>query len=897
MDNVEKFSMFVTKRNGDKEEVSFDKVLNRIKSIKNKHPKLNNVNAFKLSQKVCSRIYDNVKTSQLDELASQISASMLIDDPEYGLLASRIIISNHHKNSSPSFSETIYLLYNHYIYGKHEPLIDVDLFNIVMNNKNKLNDIIDYEKDFEYDYFGFKTLEKSYLMKIDGKVVERPQHMLMRVSLGFHGEDFKEALTTYNYMSNKKFIHATPTLFNSGTPRPQLSSCFLLSMKDDSINGIFSSLQDCANISKWSGGIGLHIHNVRSKGSIIRGTNGCSNGIIPMLRCFNETARYVDQGGGKRNGSFAIYLEPWHGDIEDFIDLRKNHGDESLRTRDLFLGLWVPDLFMKRVKDNDLWTLMCPDKCPGLSDCYGLEFNALYEKYEKDGFGIKTVKAQDLWFKIMTSQIETGTPYILYKDSCNKKSNQQNLGCIKSSNLCTEIIEYTNDKESAVCNLASINLTSMLKTNPIKNNIKIYTKSDCKFCIYSKSYLDYNKLEYEEINLDNDDERQLFFNKINTDNNELIKTVPQIYFGEDRIGGFDELYEYTNLYFDYNELYDVTRVITKNLNKIIDKSYYPIPETKTSNIKHRPIGIGVQGLADVFCKLKLPFDSDESKDLNDKIFETIYFASLTESMEISKKREKYIKRYKELNLKSHLDSEEQKEVDDIFHEYKPIPEELDRNNYLGSYSSFQNSPASKGILQYDLWEHTPSQRHDWDKIKNDIKSYGLRNSLLIAPMPTASTSQILGNNECFEPFTSNIYVRRTLAGEFIKVNNYMLNDLISIGIWNSKLKDKIITNNGQINGIDDIPNVIRRTYKTAWEISQKTIIDMAADRGKWICQSQSMNLFLEEPTFSKITSMHFYSWQKGLKTGMYYLRTQPKIKAQQFTIEPDKQEECLSCGS
>lgn len=908
--NSEKMSMSVTKRNGDKEEVSFDKVLNRIRSIKEKEPQLLNVNAFTLSQKVCSRIYDNVKTSELDELASQISASMIIEEPEYGEIASRIIISNHHKNTSPSFSETIYLLYNNKTYGIHTPLIDKDLYDIVMCNKNKLNDVINYERDFKYDYFGFKTLERAYLMRVNGRVIERPQHMLMRVALGIHGEDFKDALSTYEYMSNHRFIHATPTLFNSGTPRPQLSSCFLLSMKGDSIDNIFSTLKDCANISKWAGGIGLHIHNIRSKGSHIRGTNGTSNGIVPMLRCFNETARYVDQGGGKRNGSFAIYLEPWHSDIEDFIELRKNHGDESMRARDLFLGLWVPDLFMKRVKENGYWTLMCPDKCPGLSDCYGKEFENLYEKYEEEGLGIKTIKAQELWFKIITSQIETGTPYILYKDSCNSKSNQKNLGCIKSSNLCTEIIEYTDKDETAVCNLASINLTSMVKERKTEKNIKIYTKSDCKFCKFAKSYLKHNNIKYEEINLDKEDDREQFFNRINTicqdgvckinkDDTTRINTVPQIFVGEERIGGFNEIYKYNEFYFDYEELYSVTRIITKNLNKIIDRNFYPIPETKVSNKRHRPIGIGVQGLADVFCKMKIAFDSDKAREINDKIFETIYFSSLTESMEISKKREPHILKYKKLLEKGFIppNSEDKNEFDILSSKYKPIPEELDRDEYLGSYSSFKGSPASEGILQYDFWNHKPSERYEWDNLKSEIQKYGLRNSLLIAPMPTASTSQILGNNECFEPFTSNIYLRRTLAGEFIKVNNYMLDDLISIGVWNTELKNKILLNNGQINGIEDIPDVIQETYKTSWEVSQKSIIDMAADRGKWICQSQSMNLFMEEPDFSKITSMHFYTWQKGLKTGMYYLRTQPKVKAQQFTIDPSKQEECLSCGS
>jgi ribonucleoside-diphosphate reductase alpha subunit len=891
--------MYVQKRNGKQEEVSFDKVLNRIKSLSKMEPKLNNVNPFSLAQKVCTRIYNHVKTSELDELAGEIAASLQIEEPDYSELSSRIIISNHHKNTSPSFSETIYLLYNNRVYGEHSPLISETLYQIVMKNKYKLNNIINYDRDFGYDYFGFKTLERAYLMRVNGKVVERPQHMLMRVSLGIHGEDFKDALITYEYMSNKCFIHATPTLFNSGTPRPQLSSCFLLAMKDDSINGIFETLKDCANISKWAGGIGLHIHNVRAKGSSIRGTNGTSNGIIPMLRVFNNTARYVDQGGGKRNGSFAIYLEPWHSDIEDFIDLRKNHGDDEARARDLFLGLWVPDLFMERVYTNGNWTLMCPDKCPGLSDVYGKEFNELYEKYEREGLGSKTVKAQDLWFRILTSQIETGTPYLLYKDSCNKKSNQKNLGCIKSSNLCTEIIEYTNDKESAVCNLASINLNSLVVEKEIEGEIIIYSKSDCKFCRYSKNLLKSKNIDYEEIILDDDDQRKDFYNIMNEGNEgEEIKTVPQILINGQRIGGFSELYKYVNSYIDYNKLYDITRIITKNLNKIIDMNYYPTHETKSSNKKHRPIGIGVQGLADLFCKLKIPFDSQEAKDINDKIFETIYYSALMESMEISKKRESSMKRIKEIRSNPNYNSNDDLvvELESLEDKYKPISEELNRDKYLGSYSSFENSPASQGILQFDMWNHEPSDRYNWKELKQDISTYGLRNSLLIAPMPTASTSQILGNNECFEPFTSNIYVRRTLAGEFIKVNQYMLNDLISIGIWNNELKNKIIVNNGKLSNIQEIPDIIKELYKTSWEISQKAIIDMAADRGKWVCQSQSMNLFMEDPDYSKLTSMHFYSWKKGLKTGIYYLRTQPKVKAQQFTIDPNSENDCVSCS-
>ena len=910
---MDQFSMYVTKRNGDKEEVSFDKVLKRIRFIVEKKPKLEHVNPFNLAQQVCSRIYDGVKTCELDELASQISASMVVEHPDYGVLSSRISISNHHKNTSPSFSETIYMLYHNKVYGEDSPLVDKKLYDIVMENKNKLNDFIDYERDYLIDYFGFKTLEKAYLMKINGKIVERPQHMIMRVALGIHKDDFKDALNTYDLISKKYFTHATPTLFNSGTPRPQLSSCFLVAMKEDSIDGIYETLQNCANISKWAGGIGLHIHNVRGNGSRIRGSNGTSNGIIPMLRVFNTTARYVNQGG-KRNGSIAVYLEPWHLDIEHFIELRKNHGNEEERCRDLFLALWIPDLFMKRVQENGNWTLMCPDKCRGLSDVYGEDFVKLYTQYEKEGKGYRTVKAQQLWFKIIESQIETGTPYILYKDSCNQKSNQKNLGTIKSSNLCTEITLYTDKDETAVCNLASINVNNMLKpTNNYTKNITLYTRSNCKFCEFSKLYLTYRKLKYTEINLDDETIRKQQFEEWNKDIQEeedKIKTLPQIVMDDIRIGGFDELYQIKEYEFDFEMLYQITKTITKNLNKVIDVNFYPTKEAELSNKRHRPLGIGIQGLADIFCRLKMPFDSPEAMLLNDNIFETIYYASLEESMEISKKREESMKRIKRLKEQNQLTEVEREELDNLNDIYKPIPEELNRDTHLGSYSTFIDSPASKGILQFDMWGFTPdNKRYNWNQLKENIKLYGIRNSMLLAPMPTASTSQILGNNECFEPYTSNIYVRRTIAGDFIRINPYLFNDLISIGIWNKDMKDLILMNNGKIGEITDIPKSIRNMYKTAWEISQKVIIDMASTRGKWICQSQSMNVFMEEPSPSKLTSMHFYAWKKGLKTGMYYLRTQPKVKAQQFTINPDKRNnkinqikekednECLSCGA
>ncbi len=770
----------VIKRDGRTERMSLDKIERRISKLCNGL----SVNLSRVTRDVASQMYDGMKTYELDELSAQICASLCTEHPDYGTLASRIIISNHHKNTSPSFSEVIRNLYeNKNIHGEPAPLVSNELYEIVMENCDKLNSYIDYERDYKFDYFGFKTLEKSYLirlktytpesskeerMNLKGKIVERPQHLLMRVALGIHGTALKLALETYDLMSQKYFIHATPTLFNAGTPRPQLSSCFLLAMKEDSIDGIYSTLRDCALISKWAGGIGLHIHNVRAKNSIINGTNGISNGIVPMLRVFNNTARYVDQGGGKRNGSIAIYLEPWHADIQDFLLLRKNHGNEEDRARDLFYAMWVSDLFMERVKANGDWSLFCPNECPGLPDCYGDKFKELYEKYEKEGRAKKTIKAQELWIQILESQIETGTPYICYKDASNRKSNQQNLGTIKSSNLCTEIIEYSNSEEFAVCNLASIGLSNYVIHN------------------------------------------------------------------ED---GTTE--------FDWDKLLNVSRIVTRNLDKVIDVNFYPVPETKRSNMRHRPIGIGVQGLADVFAMMKMPFDSPEAAALNSRIFETIYFGALTESNQIASEK--------------------------------------------GTYETYKGSPMSKGILQFDMWDEKPEKLHyDWELLREKIKVTGVRNSLLLAPMPTASTSQILGNNECFEPFTSNIYLRRTLAGEFVVVNRHLIRECIKLGIWNNDMKNKIIANNGSVQNIPEIPEDMKPIYKTAWELKNKILINMAADRGKFICQSQSLNLFMEAPNFNNLSAMHFYSWKKGLKTGIYYLRTRPVTKAQQFTIEPTK---------
>lgn len=753
--------MYVIKRDGKKEAVKFDKITARIKKLC--YGLDNNVDPVKVAMKVIEGVYDGVATSDLDNLAAEVSASMTTVHPDYALLASRIAVSNLHKNTKKSFSATMEDLY-FYVdkkTGKKAPMIADDVYEVITKNAEILDSTIIYDRDFGYDYFGFKTLERSYLLKVDGKVAERPQHMLMRVAVGIHKNDIDSVVETYELMAERWFTHATPTLFNAGTPKPQMSSCFLLTMKDDSIEGIYDTLKQCAKISQSAGGIGLAIHNIRATGSYIRGTNGTSNGIVPMLRVFNDTARYVDQGGGKRKGSFAIYIEPWHSDVMEFLDLKKNHGKEEQRARDLFFALWISDLFMKRVEENAEWTLMCPNECPGLSETHGAEFEALYTKYENEGKGRKKVNARDLWNKVLESQIETGTPYILYKDACNGKSNQKNLGTIKSSNLCTEIVEYTSSDEVAVCNLASIALP--------------------KFVNRGK--------------------------------------------------------------FDHEKLFEVTYAVTKNLNNIIDYNYYPVPEARNSNMRHRPIGLGVQGLADTFILMRFPFDSPEAKQLNKDIFETIYYAAMTSSKDLAKKH--------------------------------------------GKYETYEGSPVSQGIFQFDMWGITPSPRWEWDVLKDEVKKYGVRNSLLVAPMPTASTSQILGNNECFEPYTSNIYTRRTLSGEFIVVNKHLLHDLVKLGLWNDSVKNKLIAANGSVQKIDEIPDNLKELYKTAWEISQKAIVDMAADRGAFICQSQSLNIFMENANFAKLTSMHFYGWKKGLKTGMYYLRTKAATDAIKFTLDKE----------
>ena len=787
--------MYVLKRDGRKESIKFDKITARIQKLCYGLDPVH-VDPVSVAMKVIQGIYPGVTTSDLDSLAAETAASLTTSHPDYASLASRIAISNLHKNTRKSFSETMKDLYT-YVDPKTSqaaPLIADDVYAIIEANAELLDSTIIYDRDFGYDYFGFKTLEKSYLLKIDNQVAERPQHMLMRVAVGIHKEDIAQAIKTYDLMSERWFTHATPTLFNAGTPKPQMSSCFLLTMRDDSIDGIYDTLKQCAKISQSAGGIGLSIHNVRATGSYIRGTNGTSNGIVPMLRVFNDTARYVDQGGGKRKGSFAIYLEPWHADIFVFLNLKKNHGKEEVRARDLFYALWISDLFMKRVEAEGEWSLFCPNEAPGLAECWGDEFEALYERYEQEGRARKTIKARDLWSSILEAQIETGTPYMLYKDACNRKSNQQNLGTIKSSNLCTEIIEYTDENEVAVCNLASIALP--------------------RFIIDGK--------------------------------------------------------------FDHNKLFEVTYQITLNLNKIIDRNYYPVPEAERSNLRHRPIGIGIQGLADAFILLRQPFESEQSQALNREIHETIYYAAMTASKDLAK-------------------------VD-------------------GHYESYPGSPVSKGVFQYDMWDVTPTNRWEWDILKEEVAKYGVRNSLLVAPMPTASTSQVLGNNECFEPYTSNIYTRRVLSGEFIIVNKHLLRDLVDLGVWNEGLKDKIITANGSIQNIPEIPENIKELYKTVWEIKQRTIIDMAADRGAFICQSQSLNIFMEAANMAKLTSMHFYAWKKGLKTGMYYLRSKAAADAIKFTVqmqaEPqmqpvlqaevvmaeiscslDNPEDCEACGS
>ena len=932
--------MQVIKRNGDSQEVSFDKVIWRLKVLCEKEPVLNNIDSIEIAQKVCSQIYSGIDTIKLDELASEICATSITKHYEFGDLASRIVISNNHKQTG-SFFETINILYNNT--DKHNnknPLISTEIYNIVCKHQDKLNSYIDYNRDYQFDYFGFKTLEKAYLIRVNNKVVERIQHLFMRVSLGIHLDDIESVLETYDYMSLKHFIHATPTLFHSGTSNPQMLSCFLIGM-EDSVKGIYKTLSDCAKISQWAGGIGLWCHNIRSKNSIIRSTNGKSNGLVPMLRVYNETARHINQSG-KRNGSFAMYLEPWHADIYDFLDAKKNHGDENARARDLFYALWICDLFMERVHNNQKWSLMCPDKCKGLTSVYGDEFNILYTKYElMDGYVTKVVKARDLWEQILISQIETGTPYMCYKDASNRKSNQQNIGTIRSSNLCTEIIEYSDSDQYACCTLASIGLPSYIEEYDFElfSKIILFGKEDCKYCRYSKNYLDNKNIVYEYLDINELDNLE----KLNSYRID-VKTMPQLFveYTTNRIeyiGGFDELIVFFKPRFNFKKLYKASKIITKNLNKIIDLNFYPVPETRYSNKLHRPLGIGVQGLADTYAKMRISFDSKEAHLLNQEIFATIYYASMECSMELSKERNIGLNRILELR-KIHLPgyslhkaneytldgdtyiwktgtghtSSDNIELKALEAKYKPIDEELyivDKNGtylkdrdttFLGSYSSFIGSPVSKGVFQFDLWNKDPINRVDnveldWATLKQNVIQYGVRNSLLLAPMPTASTSQILGNNECIEPFTSNIYSRNTIAGTFVVINKYLLDDLINIGVWGDSIKNKIIVEGGSIKNIEDIPLSIRQLYKVSWDLSQKTLIEQAVERGIYVCQSQSLNLFLKDPTFNKLSSMHMYAWSKGLKTGLYYLRTKAAARAQQFTIEPENKPDCESCSA
>ncbi|XP_020174016.1 ribonucleoside-diphosphate reductase large subunit isoform X1 [Aegilops tauschii subsp. strangulata] len=800
--------MYVVKRDGRTETVHFDKITARLKKLSYGLSQ-EHCDPVLVAQKVCAGVYKGVTTSQLDELAAETAAALTASHPDYASLAARIAVSNLHKNTKKSFSETIKDMYLHYNErsGLLSPLIAEDIYEVIMKNAARLDSEIIYDRDFDYDYFGFKTLERSYLLKLGGVVVERPQHMLMRVSVGIHKDDIDSAIRTYHLMSQRWFTHASPTLFNAGTPRPQLSSCFLICMKDDSIEGIYDTLKECAVISKSAGGIGVSVHNIRATGSYIRGTNGTSNGIVPMLRVFNDTARYVDQGGGKRKGAFAVYLEPWHADIFEFLDLRKNHGKEENRARDLFFALWVPDLFMQRVQNNEDWSLFCPNEAPGLADCWGEKFEELYKKYEKAGKAKKVIPAQTLWFDILKAQIETGTPYMLYKDSCNRKSNQQNLGTIKSSNLCTEIIEFTSPEETAVCNLASIALPRFVREKGVP-----------------------------------------------------IESHPS------KLAGSNGS---KNRYFDFDKLGEVTSTVTFNLNKIIDMNYYPVETARRSNMRHRPIGIGVQGLADTFMLLGMAFDSPEAQQLNRDIFETIYYHALKASAELAAKE--------------------------------------------GPYETYEGSPVSKGIIQPDMWNVVPSTRWNWPTLRETISKVGVRNSLLVAPMPTASTSQILGNNECFEPYTSNIYSRRVLSGEFVVVNKHLLHDLTEMGIWTPALKNKIIYEDGSIQKMEEIPDDLKAIYKyvvhpplitfywmqsiyvsesllnycirTVWEIKQKTLVDMAVDRGCYIDQSQSLNVHMDQPNFAKLTSLHFHAWSKGLKTGMYYLRTRAAADAIKFTVD------------
>ena len=838
--------MRVLKRNGTYQNVQFDKITARLESLC-KH--LNHVNIIQIAKEVVSKLSDGISTRELDVLSAEICISYATKHPEYSQLAGIISISNHHKNTSDTFSNVIEDMYHHVdIHSNASPLISKECYDVVQKYKTQLNSVIDYERDYLIDYFGFKTLQKSYLKKINNVIVERPQHMWMRVSIGIHMDDIDRVFETYHLLSTLHCTHATPTLFHAGSDLPQMSSCFLMGT-EDSVDGIYKTITDCARISKWAGGIGCHISNIRARGSYIRKTSGYSDGILPMLKVYNHTARYINQAG-KRNGSFAMYLEPWHADVFDFLEAKKNHGSEEERARDLFYALWIPDRFMKEVKQNGDWYLMCPDESPGLHDVVGDAFDALYDQYIRQKKYKKQIKAREVWKAIIDSQIETGAPYMLYKDACNRKSNQQNVGVIKSSNLCTEIIEYSDDKEYAVCNLASIALPKFILQTHCSDQLVVYTKQDCSWCVMVKLFLDKQDISYDEIIIE--DIEQLAVLKRNT--------VPFVYnkTKDTPIGGYEDTVKMYCNTIDHDALFDCVRVLTKNLNKIIDINHYPVPETRRSNMRHRPIGLGVQGLADVFMNLQIPFASSIAKQINRDIFETIYYASLHTSHQLAT-------------------------VD-------------------GPYETFFGSPISKGKFQFDLWDvDYKSTRWNWNELREHIMRDGIRNSLLVAPMPTASTSQILGNQECIEPYTSNMFTRRTMAGEFTVINKWLLHDLIRLDMWNEEMEQRLIYHRGSIQSIPNIPSKLKEIYKTSWEMKQRDIIDMAADRAIFIDQSQSLNLFIESPNLNILSKCHFYSWEKGLKTGSYYIRSKPSMNAQQFTVEPELEkkfnQECEMCGS
>ncbi len=902
--------MEVVTRSGETEPVSFDKISFRLVQLSNGLDE-RYVKPMKIAQETIAQMHDKITTEELDNLSADIAASYGIIHPDFNKFAARICVSNLHKNTDESFLTVMKNLYQYRnSTGEHNPLISKELYELTKKYSTEIQNKLDFQRDYDFDFFGIKTLERAYLMRIkkdinnltkdktkSGRIVERPQHMWMRVSLGIHQGNIKEAFETYNYLSKKYFTHATPTLYNAGTTCQQLSSCFLQGM-GDSIDGIFKTISDSAQISKRAGGIGIHISAIRASGSRIRGTNGRSDGIVPMCKVINETARYVNQGG-RRKGSIAVYIEPWHADIFEFCELRKPIGSEEMRARDLFLALWIPDLFMKRVEKDGDWCLMCPDECPNLVSTYGDEFEEIYENYESNGRYRQKIKARDLWRKILESQIETGLPYMAFKDTANKRTNQNNIGLIRSSNLCCEIFEYSDENEYAVCNLASIALPRFIDYNDVKGEIKVYSKSTCKYCKMAKELLRNRNLEYEEFVLDNDDERKEFYSSLNDSS---INTVPQIFIDGKRIGGYDKLSELLKPSYNFKMLLKIAKIVTKNLNKVIDVNFYPVPETRLSNLKHRPVGLGVQGLADVFNILKLPFGSKGARDLNKKIFETIYFGCLEASNEIAKERlvgmqklQEYFKQNDSLNIPRLYEKDfklDDVDVNKLYHSLKPLKSELvnDRGNLSGSYSTFIGSNFSLGKFQFNLWglnDEDLLMGFDWNKLRNSVIKYGTRNSLLTALMPTASTSQLLGNNECFEPYTSNLYTRSTLAGDYIVINKNLIRDLIELNIWTKELRDEIIYFNGSLKNIRDIPQEIKDIYEIAYDMPQKNIVQQAIDRGPFIDQSQSMNLFMERsPNSKKLGSSHFYSWKNGLKTGMYYLRSLPAVDAIKFGLDP-----------